>query len=366
MVKTGRATVLENARQDRVFQLSLTEIAFIIAFLVMFLLGWIVVRDEAGKKDLLGRVEAMEEAEATLAAAGKATADLAAQFAKSGAADPDALVSELVAREKLARGREVLRQRVDQLEQAVSALTELKAHAGHAAEGFSGQQIADALAVAALFKQHLGDRAGAKAAQGERDQRSGRDDIAAAAKSALALKSAVEAQLDGQIPQGQEARLAAELVAAARRLSPADGKSAVQAFARENRDLRGQVAFLKTKLEGKGGRDHPPCWADESTGRVQYLFAIDITDRGLIVRPAWPEARKIDAQALPGMDALANAQSALNLREFRVAMQGIDELSRKRHCRHYVVMRNHVADLAVFNSYRFAIEHYFYKLETQS
>jgi hypothetical protein len=29
-------------------------------------------------------------------------------------------------------------------------------------------------------------------------------------------------------------------------------------------------------------------------------------------------------------------------------------------------MRNHVADLAVFNSYRFAIEHYFYKLETQS
>ena len=139
-----------------------------------------------------------------------------------------------------------------------------------------------------------------------------------------------------------------------------------ETVARENRDLRGQVAFLKGKLEGKGGRDYPPCWAEESSGRIQYLLAIEITDHGLVVKPAWPESRKTDAQALPGIDALATAQTTFQLRAFKSAMQGIDEHSRKRNCRHYVVMRNYVSDLAVFNSYRFAIEHYFYKLETQS
>jgi hypothetical protein len=139
-----------------------------------------------------------------------------------------------------------------------------------------------------------------------------------------------------------------------------------ETFARENRDLRGQVAFLKGKLEGKGGRDYPPCWAEESSGRIQYLLAIEITDHGLVVKSAWPESRKTDAQALPGIDALTTAQTTFQLRAFKSAMQGIDEHSRKRNCRHYVVMRNSVSDLAVFNSYRFAIEHYFYKLETQS
>ena len=47
-------------------------------------------------------------------------------------------------------------------------------------------------------------------------------------------------------------------------------------------------------------------------------------------------------------------------------MQGIDQHSRKNSCRHYVLMRNHVNDLQMFNRYRYAVENYFYKLELRS
>jgi hypothetical protein len=274
-----------------------------------------------------------------------------------------------VARYKGARERDALREKVDQLESAVSALVEAKAIAD-ATPGLSTQEIADALAVAALVRQHVRERPTDGNERNRRDTDPGRESFIATARSALALKTALDERLKSELgrtlAQGQETQLASELVSAARLTAAGEGKLPIETFIRENRDLRGQVAFLKGKLAGKGGRDYPPCWAEESTGRIQYLFAIDITDQGLIVKPAWPEARKIDARALPDVDALTAAQSTLSLRAFKAAMQGIDENSRQRNCRHYVIMRNHVADLAVFNAYRFAIEHYFYKLETQS
>jgi hypothetical protein len=366
-MKKGTLAFPQTYAQDRVFQLSLTEIAFIIAFLVMFLLGWMIVHIEREKNDALARAEENEDAAALVAAADKAKTYLAALFAEKGAERADQIVSELVAREKLTRERDALRERIGQLEHTVSTLVE--AQADRTPTGSSPQQVADALAVAALFRQHLQEQSTAGKGRNRKDNAASPDGIVAAAKSALALKTAVDARLHAELGrtllQGQEAKLAAELVSAARHMAFAEGKSPAEAFAGENRDLRGQVAFLTSKLEGKGGRDYPPCWAEEGSGRIQYLFAIDITEQGLIVKPAWPEARTLDARALAGMDALTAAQAPLHLRAFKSAMQGIDEHSRKRSCRHYVIMRNHVSDLAVFNTYRFAIEHYFYKLESQ-
>jgi hypothetical protein len=308
----------ETRTQDGVFQLSLTEIAFIMAFLVMVLLGTAIVHVEREKADALAQSEELEQAATVLAAAGKARAELAAALSGRGAVDPAQVVSELVAREKIARERDALRAKVDRLEHAVSTLVEAKAPG-------------------------------------------------AAAKSAVAFKTAVEARLQSElgrsIVQGQEEKIAAELVSAARLMAGSEGRASIETFTRENRDLRGQVAFLKTRLEGKGGRDYPPCWADESSGRIQYLVAIDMTNEGLIVTPAWPEVRNIDARALPGLDTLTAAEAALKLHEFKSAVQAIDEHSRRKNCRHYVIMRNHVSELAVFNTYRFAIEHAFYKLE---
>ncbi len=369
-MKKGTLAFPQTYARDRVFQLSLTEIAFIIAFLVMFLLGWMIVHMEREKNDVLARAEEMGEAAALVAAADKAKTDLAALFAEKGAGRADQIVSELVAREKLTRERDALRERNGQLEHTVSTLVEGQVLADRTPPGSSPQQVADALAVAALFRQHIQEQSTAGKGGNKKDNAVSPDEIVAAAKSAIALKTAVDerlhAELGRKLLHGQEAKLASELVSAARQTAIAKGTSSAEAFSGENRDLRGQVAFLKSKLEGKGGRDYPPCWAEEGSGRIQYLFAIDITEQGLIVKPAWPEARTLDARALAGMEALTAAQSSLHLRAFKSAMQGIDEHSRKRSCRHYVIMRNHVSDLAVFNTYRFAIEHYFYKLESQS
>lgn len=198
------------------------------------------------------------------------------------------------------------------------------------------------------------------------------------AKAALALKKDVEQQLQEQLgvtyPKGSEAALARDLVAAAKQAKEqarelrgvADERAALAdkqaGLAAENADLRGQVAFLKGKLEANGGRDFPPCWAEEGTGRVEYLFSIEILPEGLKISRAWPAKRQANAEALPNIEKLTGA-SPISLEKFNALLQGIDRESKEKNCRHYVMIKNRVKDLEEFNRYRYGIENHFYKFE---
>lgn len=303
---------------DQVFQLSLTELAFTIAFILLLLLGWMVFKSEQDKKELEATIAGAGDTKITLIALNEAKTALSEALLENGAVKPEEIISELVSQKKLIQEREALRKKIDELDSQVTALAEI------------------------------------------------REVIAKEAATAVALKAAIEKQLGNNIEEGKEAEVAKELVDAAKQLQDiAKTSGSPESVNKENADLRGQLAFLKGKLEARGGRDYPPCWAEEKTGKVEFLFTIEIHTDGLLITPSWPPSREADARALPGVDQMLASNRHL-LDEFNVRMQGIDRHSKARNCRHYVQLRNHVNQLDVFNRYRYGIENFFYKLELRS
>jgi hypothetical protein len=287
-------------RDDQVFQLSLTEIAFTIAFLLLLLLGYSVWQAQSGRD---AAQAALAEAIARQGEAGaleRARTDLAAALRASGASDPDAALSKLVEASALRADRDRLRQQVADLDARLSALAPLRPPASAASATTDRDRAAAALG--------LGP-SGAKAG------------VSAAESAALADK--------------------------------------------ENANLRGQVAYLANRLAsttGHGGRDFPPCWADEA-GRIEFLFAIETRPGEVVVVPAWPPRRQATARALPGVDELTAAP--LSNPEFVRLVQPLLDWSRaqKPECRHYVELRSSIANAVQSDRARLMVERFFYKSE---
>ncbi|MCX4176697.1 MULTISPECIES: hypothetical protein [Paraburkholderia] len=365
---------------DQIFQLSLTEIAFTLTFLLLLLLGWMLFQAD----------ERARQFEQALLAAGNVTAErelletARAQLAKTlseKGAKPDDIISSLVSQSKLVQERDALKKRVDDLDAQLSALTEVKntldaARAGTGASDTIQKEVTDALALKAKLKKQLkaedksGQPASAVTVASGPTRPSAPRDVTTEALAGVTLKGQIQQQLREQLDEtyipGQEAQLAKQLVAASK-FERETGQNPLMpgTLKKENADLRGQVAFLKARLDARGGRDYPPCWANEQTGKVEFLFTIEILPEGLLITPAWPDTRQTDAAALPDVDKLTMAKP-LSLAEFSAAMQGIDRLSKAKECRHYVYLKNRVRDLDSFNRHRYAIENFFYKLELRS
>jgi hypothetical protein len=349
-------------RNDQVFQLSLTEIAFTIVFILLLLLGWMVYRAEEAKNELALELTKINNAKALLAASAEIKRALEESIAKGGSTNPGDVITSLINQQKTQQEATILRQRVDELERQLSALSELKEMARKAGSGADQQALIEGeLRSAMAFQQAVRKEMGGGKGQSK--------DLAAnEVSSALRLKKALEREMQQRL--GRDAIMdeaaAIELVTAAQAYAASQiSGDSEQSVKKENANLRGQVAFLKGKLDARGGRDYPPCWAEEQTGRVQFLFSIEIVGEGLNITPAWPAGREADARALPAVVELLSP-SSLSLSEFSKHMQGIDRDSKEKNCRHYVLIRNKVSQLDVFNRSRFAIENFFYKLELRS
>jgi hypothetical protein len=287
-------------RGDQVFQLSLTEIAFTIAFLLLLLLGYSVWQAQAGRD---AAKAALAEALARQREAGsieRARAEFAEALRSAGVSHPDEMVSKLVEASDARSERDRLREEVQDLDARLSALAPVGAQASAASAAEAARRRAASGAAAAST---------AKAG------------VAAAESAALAEK--------------------------------------------ENANLRGQVAFLANRLAaatGHGGRDYPPCWADEG-GRIEFLFAVETRPGEVVVVPAWPPRRQSAARALPNVDELTSAP--LSNAEFARLVQPLLEWSRtqKPECRHYVELRSSIADAVQSDRARLMVERYFYKSE---
>jgi polyhydroxyalkanoate synthesis regulator phasin len=388
-------------KDDQIFQLSLTEIAFTLAFLLMLLLGYMLAQADRHAKGLELSLAKSGELDTNRKALEQARQNLAKALSEAGA-KPDEVISSLIAQAKLAQERDTLRKQVDDLDKQLSALTEVKkmldaAKGGAGSSDVVRKEVTDALALKAKLEERLGAQEAvmvpssikatstpaSSVAAGTADTRSptakepaapterpGRRDVATEALAGLSLKEQLTKQLHDQLGEpyvaGHEETLAQELVAARKELKAvASTSGGVAGVAKENADLRGQVAFLKARLDARGGRDYPPCWADEQTGKVEFLFTIEISPDGLRVTPAWPEKRQADATSIPGV-ARFSEPTSLSLSEFSSAMQRIDRVSKEKNCRHYVYVKNRVTDLGSFNRSRYAIENFFYKLELRS
>lgn len=296
-------------KNDRVFQLSLTEIAFLLVFLLMLLLGYMIFKLDQDLADTQQQLTTGANLAAQQEALAAARAKLKTELQSAGSQNPDEVISKLLSQAELIQEREILRAQVADLDAQVSALTKVKA----------------------VLEKVANETATRMKQQGQ------------------------------QVTPGAEAKLAKDLMDAYQQMNQASAAGLPQ-VQKENADLRGQVAFLKGKLDARGGRDYPPCWADEHTGKVEFIFDIMMSTDGLTVSPAWPKNRTADALTFTTTTQLISPKKH-PLSEFIQLANPIFADSKAKNCRHYVVLRSNIADTATFNRYRYNVENMFYKVE---
>ncbi len=404
-------------RNDQVFQLSLTEIAFTIAFILLLLLGYLVFKEETARKVAEAELAKVQSAEGAAAALDAARVAIKATLQGTGVGSPDEVITKLIAVEDVRAERDRLKKRVEDLDAKLTALEELRKRleeAGRAGRpDMTSDEVTTALALQDQVRKAIEDAerappappasaaeptskaasAGASAPggsatatvtkatkpaagassptdTGSSESRARRDaEALAKVRQAIAatgeLKKQLKTQLNKDLPPGQEAQTVRDVVSAAKGYGElAKAGSNPEQIRRENSDLRGQVAFLKNRLDARGGRDYPPCWADE-TGKVEFLFSVELKPDTVVLTPAWPPRRESAARALPGMaELLASPHSN---QDFVSRIQGIFSWSRQQdpECRHYVQLRSSIADAVQSDRARLLVENFFYKTEVR-
>ena len=332
---------------DQVFQLSLTEIAFTIAFILLLLLGYQVINEQTSRQAAEAALAQVQGAERSAAALNTAKAGLADALKAAGIHNPDGAITQLIAADAVRAERDRLQQQLTDLDARLTALTELQTQLQQAAEA-SQPGITRAAINAALV-------------------------------ASAELKKQLKAQLNQDLPAGGEAQAVQTLVATAKAMQAqalvaaaaasanvaASPPTSPEALRKDNADLRGQLAFLKNKLDARGGRDYPPCWADEN-GKVEFLLAVEARPDSLAVAPAWPAHRDAQARALPGMAGVL-AGGATPLADFGNRIQGIYRWSQTQNpqCRHYVQFKSAIANAVQSDRARLLVEGYFYKAEVR-
>jgi hypothetical protein len=402
-------------RSDQVFQLSLTEIAFTIVFILLLLLGYLVFKEQTERhaaERTLAQVQSVEQATQVL---DETKREFTATIRAAGAANPDEVITRLIQAEAVRSERDVLKREVEDLNAKLSALVEvqnvLTGVAGSGRDAAARTAVTSALALqqqvhAAMREQAASELAPAPPPQAKpvsslrvasaatsapmaaststataasrsadgralspAEQKKLDQDALSNVRQALqtdaAFRRHAKEQLRLQVRPGKEAQTVAEVIRAAKgyaELTQAGVRP--DAIRKENSDLRGQVAFLKNKLDARGGRDWPPCWADEE-GKVEFLFSVELRPDAVVVSPAWPTRRDADAKGLPGVDELTRA--ALSFQSFQAQVQGIFDWSRRHdpQCRHYVYLRSAITDAVQSDRARLMVENFFYKTEVR-
>lgn len=130
-------------------------------------------------------------------------------------------------------------------------------------------------------------------------------------------------------------------------------------------DMIGQNANIRNKLEALGnGLDHPPCWANPTTGKIEYVFDIVINESNLEVHKGWLESRNEQALSNPNiMKSIGNHSKNVLLWESTAALF---EESKVQKCRHFVRVYDHSESKKAFKSYLLGIENHFYKYLSRS
>jgi hypothetical protein len=353
-------------RNDSVFQLSLTEIAFTLVFILLILLGWMYSDAENKRQDALAKLKDAEVLPHAQQALESIRSTIHSELAATGA-DPNEVIQRLLENSKTAAHVAALQSRVEELDAALTALAEVKAvlqQTGDAVPGGAPEAaLLSALELRARLEQKLlepnASSASAKREKPEApsppERKLSDQEIATKAMAALELHQKLERELTEQlaksIESGQEGALAKSLVDALK-----------DNHAKENADLRGQLANLKRRLEARGGRDYPPCWAEEATGKVQFLFSVEVRPDAVAVAPAWPPSREADAKALPFVEDILTKRPH-SYEEFRERVRGIFQQSDARQCRHYVQLRSTIPDAVQSDRARLMVESFFYKVE---
>ena len=357
-------------KSDQIFQLSLTEIAFILVFILMFLLGSMVVlahQENQTLKDELKSLVGIDDKEADI---DKASRLLEEVLSANNIKNPEEIIKNLVesanSQEEVSRLKQLI---IDQ-DIKITALGEIQKAIDTAKsqgdEALVQKQIEESLSLSKELKEQLQARL-----ESPEDKAVFEDvgHVAEKAKELIEVITKLEnsfkddpllAALPGDAPEQKFESLVREYqeIDALKK----DGSNPIL-VKKENSDLKGQIQFLKNRLEANGGKDFPPCWADEN-GKVQFLLTVELHEGELNVARAWPDSREADARALPNIDAVM-ATASKDYPAFLSAVRPISDLSRKLSCRHYVRIKNMISDAVTSDRRRLSVEDYFYKVEVR-
>jgi myosin heavy subunit len=359
-----------STKNDQIFQLSLTEIAFTIAFMLMILLGFMVFQATKDNQMLKDQLSYLEDADKKLVELEKVQDRLNTQLKELNVSNPEEMITKLVdastAREETARLKQLLLEQDEQ----ITALSKLQKALDEAAKEQGGNLIADdvqkALELAQMAKEHLQGRLDnpdevLKLDDFEFLKTKAKESFESLQKAEQLLSEDPElAGVEGTGIEDKLVQLSKDRQAFNEMKQSPDNPLVVK---KENSDLKGQIQYLKRRLEVRGGLDFPPCWADQN-GKVQMLLALDLRDDELTVSKDWPASREEDAWALPNMKAVME-KPITSYDEFVRAVKPISDLSRTQNCRHYVKLRNSIEVAVLSDRRRLMIEDYFYKLEVR-
>jgi len=360
-------------RSDQIFQLSLTEIAFTIAFILLLLLGYLVSRETSARQIAEQKLAKVQELEIAQKSFDEASKRLQEGLAGTGIVNPEEIISNLIANAKAEAERDRLLIKVQDLEAVVSSLSEVKQMASDAASGAGMNAVVDRVVSALAMQAEVEDAIDLANKEGlsnadKRLERPTPEQARAEVRRAIEVMSAIDKALrdaDAQaLPAGNEAETVASMIQAAQSLRSLDGTNkGVQTVLKENADLRGQMANMRKKFDAIGrGLDHAPCWTDEA-GNIEYLFKVELDEGSIVVLPDWPDRRSKDAAQLPGVSELTSGP--LSPERFRSASKLILDIGKRQdpQCRHFVKIDNKIEARRQADQARLMVENFFYKLE---
>lgn len=357
-------------KSDQIFQLSLTEIAFILVFILMFLLGSMVFMAQKENQDLKESLKSLGNIEQKKMDLDNATKLLEETLAGNDISNPEEVIKNLVdtanAQEKFTK----LMKLIEEQNTKITALSEIQkaidARNGQGDGALVQEQIEKALTLSKELKEQL------QARLEKPEDKAALEDIERVADKVKELvagadkleKSFKDDPLLAALPGERPEQKLENLVQVYREFDALkkDGSNPIL-VKKENSDLKGQIQFLKNRLEANGGMDFPPCWAD-ANGKVQMLLTVELHENELHVSRAWPDSREADAKALPNISEVM-ATPIMGYPSFLRALKPIADLSRQLNCRHYVRIKNMIPDAVTSDRRRLSIEDYFYKVEVR-
>jgi hypothetical protein len=344
-------------KNDQVFNLSITEIWMVLAFILLLLTGWQVWQLTNANKALEQKVADFNGFNEREKAIKDATQELKTRLAEMGLKNPDELMNKLVdaskARDEAGRLKVLLTQKDDQLA-ALAAIDKVLQESGSKDKGEEAKRlILETLMSYEQLKKLVADQ------DSETQPTDIIKRIGAMKATEQMLKTALKTEGDPTAEQVKNIVEDAQAYADAEKagLNPTS-------LQKVNTDLKGQVQFLQNRLNrGKGG-DLPPCWANPDTGKPEMFLAVYLKENNLTFEPAWPASRLVDAQALPGFtDLMANTDRSYE--DFMRATQAINAFGNQNGCKYYVRLKSQIQDAPTSDRRRIQVEGNFYKVEVK-
>ena len=136
-------TVMHHNRNDQVFQLSLTEIALILVFLLMLLLGWLTKAAQKDAEKAKENLAAIPNAHLVIQELEKAKENLRKAIERANVADPDKLFEDLVRYSSMVEKNKKLEDEIEKAETELKELLELMQTLGGKDAALAAKDVAE-------------------------------------------------------------------------------------------------------------------------------------------------------------------------------------------------------------------------------